>query len=101
MNVSEETQDAFLLLSKANPLDVDQGKYISLLLGFLNYKGEEALLKLAGFYIYMTGTEGRDDEDGSMLKSTFAHDLYGAEDRFMLPRSDSYINHWKNYYNKQ
>lgn len=88
--LSERMPEAF----KRN--EVTQYQYLRLLMDFEDFKGVEALEKLAGFYVYATDNM-KPDEATKAINQVFSHDLYGAKDEWMLPRSDNYLKFWNEY----
>jgi hypothetical protein len=93
--MKEETQKALHFLTGFNPLeklDVPKQEYTKMLIEFMELKGEEALQALAGFYLY--ALDNIKDYNKAIV-STFAHDLGGRNDEWMLPRSDNYLKYWE------
>lgn len=97
--MEKQTQAAFDFLCSRNPLDIEQSTYVFLLMDFIAIQGEAALQGLAGFYIWtIENIEGEDQE--GLIASTFAHDLGGMREKFMLPRSDDYKQFWEDEFKK-
>ena len=90
----------FLISKNVFSNEISQMDWVIILLDFRKKKGEDAIKALAGFYLWAianTGTDTRirsEADQNRALKSTFAHDLNGRDDEYMLPRSDSYIKYW-------
>ena len=72
-------------------LGITREKAFFLVTRFLTEKGENALKALKGFYLYAV----ENNLEESAISSTLAHDLGGATDKWMLPRSDDYIKFYK------
>lgn len=86
---------ASTFLSTRNPFDeVDQNKWIWLLTQYQEKFGDEGLIALAGFYIYAVQEIGG-DRGSNAIQETFNHDIYGMNDKHMLPRSSSYEQFFK------
>lgn len=95
-----DTLQAWRLLCARKPFDeedVTQTNYVMMLMDFLNAKGETAIKKLAGFYLYCINEIETPSAQRMALRSTFWHDLQGANDEFLLPRSDNYLEFWEKY----
>jgi hypothetical protein len=91
MTTETTTEKAFDFLCKRNPLDVNQITYVLLLMEFQDYKGDEAIEALAGFYLYAIENKLPRHE----IAGTFAHDLSGRKDEWCEPRSSDYRQFWK------
>lgn len=89
------TIKALDFLAERNVLNeyLNQVEYVSYLMEFMDTHGEEAIQKLAGFYIYAIEHLDQVKQDRAIV-GTFAHDLGGRNDKFMLPRSDNYLKYW-------
>lgn len=88
MNTSVE--HAFDYLAKRNPFDnISQSEYIFQLMEYQDKKGDDAIIALAGFYLFVI-TELTIEKRTHAILSTFSHDLNGRNDKYMLPRSSSY-----------
>jgi len=79
---------ALEFLAQRNPFDVSQAEWVIMLMDFTDIHGEDALIALAGFYIYAIKEMG--EKSTHAIKSTFMHDVMGRKDRFMCPRSSAY-----------
>lgn len=91
---------ALRFLAKRNPFDdMPQHQYVTMLMDFQDAKGDAAVEGLAGFYIYAIDNKTGEDQT-YMIRSTFGHDLGGAKDEFLSPRSTSYRQFWQEEYSK-
>lgn len=101
--MTDATRRAFDFLSTRNPLndlDVDQARYVCWLMDYVKVQGEEALQALAGSYLWAVDNLGHaPKKQDRFIRSTFAHDLGGMNERFMLPRSSEYLEVWQKEYN--
>lgn len=89
------TELAMNFLCKRNPFDdMPQYDYIFLLMDFQDNKGDEALQALAGFYCYAIDNIGG-MKGSEAIETTFAHDLGGAKDKFLMPKSSDYKQFWE------
>lgn len=93
------TKRAIRFLSERNVLadmGVSQSTYVLMLMDYIANKGEDALQALAGFYVWSIDHH-EDDEDkrSRLIRSTFAHDLGEQKDKWMSPRSASYLKFWQ------
>lgn len=90
------TEEAFFFLAPKNPLLAywPDSKYIEQLTSYKKNKGAEALQSLAGFYVWTVGNLPKEEQERA-LTSTFAHDLGQQNDKWMHPRSSSYLKFWK------
>lgn len=101
-----ETQKALEFILKENvlrSLDVSDEFYAVMVEEFLKIHGEESLQALAGFKVWVENEsedsrlKNKKDQERAII-STFAHDLGGRHDKFMLPRSDKYGEFWVKYF---
>lgn len=90
------TEEAFLFLAPKNPLGHywSDLQYTAMLTSYKKNKGNKALRALAGFYVWVEKNVEL-EKQGSLLASTFAHDLGQQDDKWMHPRSSSYLKFWK------
>lgn len=92
---------ALEFLASRNPFAEDQIQriqWVMMLMDFTDIHGEDALIGLAGFYIYAI-KEIKGDKGSNAIKSTFAHDVIGRKDRHMLPRSIAFGEYFTKEYN--
>lgn len=90
------TEMAITFLSKRNPFDdVSPTEYSFLLMEFQENKGDEAIEGLAGFYIYAIN-HFRGEKQHTAIKTTFAHDLNGRNEKSCEPKTSSYRQVWLN-----
>lgn len=92
------TEKAFEFLVDRNPLDdrtdrITQVQYVTLLATFHHTHGDEAIEGLAGFFCYAIDNMS-EEEQTRAIRNVFAHDLSGAEDKLMCPRSLGYAEVW-------
>lgn len=94
--MTNETEKALDFLCERNVLSdyLSQEQYFFKLLDFIEYQGGEALQKLAGFYLYCVANIDDAEKQERIVRTTFAHDLGGAKDKLMCPRSDNYLKYW-------
>ncbi len=79
--------------------NLEQSDWVFNLMNFQDHKGDEALCALAGFYLYVVKNVDGEEKQTRALKSTFAHDLNGAADEMLLPRSSSYVEYFDQEFN--
>lgn len=90
---------AFDFLADRNVFDdLHQSDWVFNLMNFQDHKGDEALCALAGFYLYVVEKIEGEKEQTRALRSTFAHDLNGATDELLLPRSSNYLEYFTNQF---
>lgn len=94
MENSEKTALTFLTDRGRKVLDVTNETYMAMLMEFGETHGEFALRKLAGFFLFAIRLP--EGQSTKALHQVFNHDLYGRNDKFMLPRSDNYLEYWNN-----
>ena len=102
MNTNKSTEAAFQFLAERMPSewDIEHSQYIHILMQFQDTHGDAAVEGLAGFYLHAIRKFKGDESSSNAIASTFAHDLNGRMDQHMLPRSNSYIDVWKEEFNK-
>ncbi len=81
-----KAEQAFEFLCKRNQLDVEQITWVLLLMEFQEHKGDDAIVALAGFYLYAIENKIPHHK----IVGTFAHDLSGRKDQWCEPRSSDY-----------
>lgn len=91
--MQDSVKNAFAFLCQRNPIDLDHSRYVSLLMDFQDAKGDEAIEGLAGFYLYAIRNMG--EKSSRAIESTFNHDLSERNDKFCLPRSNGYVQIWR------
>jgi hypothetical protein len=87
--MENQVEKAFDFLCKRNPFDIEQVNYVCLLMNYQKAMGDQAIVDLAGFYMFALEHYEGDSVD-HQIKSTFAHDFNDYKDKFMSPRSEGY-----------
>lgn len=89
------TEFALNFLAKRNPFsgDTSHSEYVFILMNFQDKKGDVAIESLAGFYIWAIDNL-KGEKCTNAIRSTFCHDLNGATDKFLEPRSSNYHEFW-------
>jgi len=83
-------EHALNFLAKRNPFDnLRQSQYVALLMEYQEKKGDDAIIALAGFYVFAV-TKLPPEKRREAILTTFSHDLNGRDDKWMLPRSTNY-----------
>ena len=100
--MKDETKKAFEFLCERWTVlilckEMTRQKFMFMLMDFMERHGEDAVIALAGFYMFVINSNKHTpDSKRSMLYSTFTHDLFDLG-QYMLPRSSDYAYFWKKY----
>ncbi len=88
------TSLALNFLCRRNPFDdTPHNDFVFSLMNYQDKKGDEAVEALAGFYLYAIRNIGG-QKGSEAIATTFAHDINGANDYLLEPKSISYRDIW-------
>jgi len=98
---NNSTELALNFLCKRMPYEMDMPheQYVYLLMDFQDKKGDNAIEGLAGFYLFAIRNIGG-EKGNNAIHETFVHDLGGRNETSCLPKSDGYIQIWRDEVNK-
>lgn len=97
MATSSIAETAMHFLCRRNPFeDIEQIQWVYLLMDTQDKLGDEAIIGLAGFYLWAIGVtnEGKPADSTAAIMECFSHDIGERNTKCMLPRSDSYQKFW-------
>lgn len=100
-SLSAEKAFSFLCDRMPSEFDIPRVDWVVKLMNYQEYKGDEAIESLAGFYLLaLNNLEG--DRQSEAIAQTLSHDLKGAKDQYCLPKSsdETYLNEWRSFFDQ-